>query len=169
MDLIGSETDGLLQPMVGVALTYVAVIALVRLAGVRSFARMSAFDFAATVATGSLISAAAIGAAPVWSGIAAIAALLLAQALVATLRRHGWRGLIDNRPVVLVRDGALDEDGLRRTRLTEADVAAQMRLSGVGRLADVRAMVLETSGAVSVLVNRGGDEAADDLVMRDLR
>lgn len=166
MDLIGTETDGILQPMVGVALTYAAVIVMVRLFGLRSFAKMSAFDFAATIATGSLISAAAIGSTPIWSGIAAIAALLIAQAVVAMLRRAGWRGLIDNKPVVLVLDGELRADALRRTGLVEADVAAQMRAAGVAQLSQVRAMVLETTGDVSVLTGQEG--VGDAFAMRDL-
>lgn len=170
MDLFGSTTNGFVQPMVAMVITYCAVIVLVRFAGLRSFARMSAFDFAATIACGSLIASTAIGATPIWSGIAAIAALFIAQALVARLRcSTQWRSLIDNRPIVLMDGSSVNHENLRATGLIEADLAAQLRLAGITRLDDVRAVVLESSGDVSVMRGEGGIEACDAVITRDLR
>lgn len=170
MDLFTGRTDGLLQPILAIVLAYAAVILLARVLGLRSFAKISGFDFAATIATGSLVAAAAVGSAPLWSGIAAIAALFAAQAAIAWARRQGWgHALFDNRPVLLMDGGRVLEDNLRRAGLIEADLAAQLRLAGASSCEDVRAVVLETSGDVSVILGAGGADALDPLVSSDLR
>lgn len=168
-DLFG-ETTGIIQPIFAIALTYLVVIFFVRVAGLRSFAQMSAFDFAATIATGSLIASTAIGSTPIWSGLAAIAGLFASQAAVAFLRGRSWgHALIDNRPIVLMDGSEVLRDNLRRAGMIEADLAAQLRLAGVASLSEVRAVVLETSGDVSVLTGEGGLDALEPLMRSDLR
>lgn len=170
MDLIGGETDGLIQPILAIVLTYAAVIALSRLLGLRSFAKISGFDFAATIATGSLIASAAVGAVPLWSGIAAVAGLFGAQAFVAWARRQGWgHALFDNRPLLLMDGARVLDDNLRRAGLIEADLAAQLRLAGARSREDVCTVVFETSGDVSVVLGGGGVDALDALMRGDLR
>jgi uncharacterized membrane protein YcaP (DUF421 family) len=170
VDLIGGQTDGVLQPIIAIALTYAAVIALVRVSGLRSFAKMSAFDFAATIAAGSLIASAAVGSAPLWSGVAALAGLFAAQAAVAWVRQREWgHRLVDNRPILLMDGGEVLRENLARAGLVEADLAAQLRVAGVRRSDHVRAVVLETSGDVSVIEGEGGVDGLDPLLRTDLR
>lgn len=170
MDLIGGETTGFLQPAIAIVLTYAAVILLHRLAGLRSFAKMSGFDFAATIATGSLIASAAIGGAPLWSGLAALAALFAAQAFVARARRRdAARRLVDNRPVLLMDGAEVLHANLARSGLVEADLAAQLRLAGASAADDVCAVVLETSGDVSVILGDGGADRLEGVVGSDIR
>lgn len=167
--ILGGETTGFLQPILALIITYAAVIALVRIAGLRSFAKLSAFDFAATIAVGSLIASAAIGSTPLFSGIAALVALFAAQMVVAKLREtSAFRSWIDNSPTLLMRDGALDHAAMKRADMIEADLAAQLRKAGVTDLARVDAVVLETSGDLSVIASGKGFDALPDLVRRDL-
>lgn len=170
MDLIGGETDGLAQPVVAILLTYLAVILLQRLAGLRSFARISGFDFASTIATGSLIASAAIGTTPLWSGLAALAGLFAAQAVIARMRRRpDARRLVDNRPILLMDGPEILHENLARSGLVEADLAAQLRLAGASAPGDVRAVVMETTGDVSVILGPGGAERLSGVVAADIR
>jgi uncharacterized membrane protein YcaP (DUF421 family) len=170
MDLIGGRTDGLIQPILAIALTYAAVILLSRMRGLRSFASISGFDFAATIATGSLIASAAVGGTPLWSGVAALAGLFAAQAFVAWSRQRGWgQALFDNRPLLLMDGDRVLTENLRRAGLVEADLAAQLRLAGARSREEVSAVVLETSGKVSVVLGEGGADALDPLVGSALR
>lgn len=50
--MLGTETNGFIQPMVAIALTYAAVILFARVAGLKSFTKLSGYDFAATIAVG---------------------------------------------------------------------------------------------------------------------
>ena len=138
------------------------VIVLVRITGLRSFSKMTSFDFVTTLAVGSLMSALAQG--DTWLQLLqitlAMAALFLAQAVAAKLRNHSDRveRAMQNVPVLLAHDGVILDNALRVTRVARSDVIAKLRLANVSRLADVRAVVLETTGDISVLAGDGIDE-----------
>jgi uncharacterized membrane protein YcaP (DUF421 family) len=135
---------------------YVWVIAATRLAGLRSFSKMSAFDFAMTVAIGSIIAATALGTAPLMHGLLAVALLYLAQISVSRLRQStSLAGLVDNEPLLLMYGTEILDEHLARARLTRKDLLARLREANVLRSADVQAVVLETTGDVSVLQGEG--------------
>ena len=132
---------------------YVAVILFTRLAGLRSFSKMSSFDFAMTVAIGSTVaSTLAAKKPPLLQGAAALASIYALQMLLAKLRRFGWVcGLIDNQPVLLMRDGEMIEENMRRAGVTSADILGKLREANVLERSQVRAVVFETTGDISVL------------------
>ncbi|MEX2446300.1 MAG: YetF domain-containing protein, partial [Dehalococcoidia bacterium] len=128
---------------------YAGVIVLTRINGLRSFAKMSAFDFAMTVAVGTLIgSAATLPNPPLVQIVAAIGALFAAQWVIALVRSR-WasvRGAVDNRPLLLMRDGEVLYPNLRAARIAETDLWTQLRIAGVTAVDEVVAVVLETTG-----------------------
>ncbi len=136
-----------------IALTWVVFV--VRVIGLRTFSKMTAFDFVATVATGSLLAGAC--QATTWPEFAqptlAISALLGAQFVIAKLRQasDGFEEVVQNEPVILMRDGVIFDAALRDTRVARADLIAKLREANALRFLDVRAVVLETTGDISVL------------------
>jgi uncharacterized membrane protein YcaP (DUF421 family) len=132
---------------------YVAVIIFTKLAGLRSFSKMSSFDFAMTVAIGSLVATTVVAKnPPLLQGVVALAALYGLQKLVSNLRRFDWVGnLVDNRPVLLMRHGKMFLDNMRSTGVTEEDLRSKLREANVLELSQVRAVVFETTGDISVL------------------
>jgi len=141
------------------------VIFVVRVIGLRAFSKMTAFDFVATVATGSLLAGAC--QATSWSEFAqptlAIAALLGAQYSVAQLRQtlSQFEQVVENEPVLLMRDGVILEQALRQTRVARADLIAKLREANALDFSQVRAVVLETTGNISVL---HGEHLAQELL-----
>lgn len=137
----------------GLGLCYVLI--LVRCVGLRSFSKMTSVDFIVTVACGSLL--AQLATAPDWqSGLAAAAALgvlLGFQYCFALVRRTDERlaAVIENEPALLFEEGEFLEDELRRTRVRRQDVFAKLREANAAELGQVRAVVLETTGDISVL------------------
>lgn len=138
------------------------VVGLVRLVGLRSFSKMTVFDFVATVAMGSLLAAAA--SVTDWRAYAqvvvAMGALLAVQALLSKLRRASERvrDLLGNTPVMLMEDGCFCEAAMRETRVARQDVLAKIRTANALKLSDVRAVVLENTGDLSVLHGETIDE-----------
>lgn len=155
----------LLRGVILSALCLIWVIALVRWVGLRSFSKMTSFDFVITVATGSLLAGA--GQATSTSGFvqscAAIGGLMAAQVMFQKLRQRSRaaRKTIENKPVILMENGKIDEDALSATRVTKDDLLAKLREANVLRFGEVRAVVLETAGEISVL---HGDALSDDLL-----
>jgi len=146
--------------------TYLAILAYTRLAGLRSFAQISAFDFAMTVAIGSILASVAVtSSATLVDGLIALATLYAAQALVAVGRRRlGLARVVDNRPRAVMAGRQMIHDQLRAARLSHDDVLGKLRGAGVRSLDDVAVVVLETTGTVSVI--RRGAGPLDPALLR---
>jgi uncharacterized membrane protein YcaP (DUF421 family) len=152
----GASPEDLVVVLAASLAIYLWVIAATRVAGLRSFSKMSAFDFAMTVAIGSIIASTALGAASLLSGLTAVGVLYLAQVVVSRLRRATRiEGLLDNTPLLLMDGGQILDDHLALARLTREDLRHKLRAANVLRPDDVRAVVLETTGDVSVLQGQG--------------
>ena len=127
------------------------VVALVRLYGLRSFAKMAAHEFAATVAMGSLLAATAGGSIPLVQGCVSLGALFFGQWVFQRVRVRGGESIVDNTPVLLMAGPVILYDVLRSKGVTEADLRGKLREANVLHLEQVRAVVLEATGDVSVL------------------
>ena len=146
--------------VISAVLVYVAVIVLTRLSGVRSLAKMSSFDFAATVAVGSTVASTALGSTPLVNGVVALCMLYGLQYLIATLRRRDvFHGALDNAPMLLMAGPEVLEGNLRHTRVSREELWAQLRLAGVQRREQVRAVIMETTGDMSILQGEGPFDA----------
>ncbi|MEL7156064.1 MAG: YetF domain-containing protein [Actinomycetota bacterium] len=146
-----------------VALLVTAII-VIRIVGLRSLSKMSAFDFVVTVALGSIVASATLASTPLWHGVTALAALLGGQWLVSQLRRRTIaHRYIDNRPVLLMRGSTILEANLTRTRVTTDDLIAKLREANVTDLERVLAVVFESTGDISVL---HGDGPLDDRLLQ---
>jgi len=150
-----------------IALTFVVV--QIRVVGLRSLSKMTSFDFIMTVALGSLVAGAA--QASEWTAFAqallAMAGLFVLQWAAARLRKNSdtVETIIQNEPILLMRDGQIIASALERTRVAESDLYAKLREANVLDFSKVRAAVLETTGDVSVL---HGD-ALDDALLKGVR
>lgn len=157
--------------VVNAAVIYLVVIVLVRIHGLRSFAKMSSFDFAATVAVGSIMATtAASSEIPLAAGATAVATLFLVQLAVATGRRWaGVRAAVDNDPLLLMLGEEILRDNLRTGQVTEDDLRAKLREANVLTMAQVRAVVLETTGDISVLHGDPDGPALEDYLLDGVR
>lgn len=157
-DWFGTELSTLAYVALSALGVYAAVILIVRVNGLRSFSQMTAFDFATTVAMGTIVASTTISSeVSLPEGATAALALLTIQSLVAMLRRKaGFGALVDNAPIVVMRDGRILEDRLAATNLTRPDLISKLREAGVTSFDQVRLVVFETTGKITVL--RGTDE-----------
>jgi uncharacterized membrane protein YcaP (DUF421 family) len=151
---------------------YAAVILHTRIAGLRSFSKMSAFDFAMTIGVGSMIASTILWRdVSLLMGVVGIASLFGLQYLVSWLRvawpRFGRS--LDNRPVLIMRDGRMLEEAMRANEITRSDVLAKLREANVLRLEDARAVVLETTGDISVLHAPAEREVRLDIVLEGVQ
>jgi uncharacterized membrane protein YcaP (DUF421 family) len=133
---------------------YLAVILLTRLQGLRTFSKMSSFDFAITVAIGSVIaSTVVLESVSLMKGAVALAALYTVQFTAATLRqRFDWFGHVqDNEALLLMAGSRVLDANLREAQMTRRDLRSKLREANVIHEGQVRAVVMETTGDVSVL------------------
>ncbi len=91
---------------------------------------------------------------PLLNGVVPILTLLSLSMLLSffSMRSIRFRRLICGNPTTLVREGAIQEDALRRNRFTLDELLEELRAQGVTDLAAVKYAVLETNGQLSVLL-----------------
>ena len=168
---IWAEGDAALMVVLSAVALYGLLILYTRLVGLRSFSKMSGFDFAITVAVGSVLASVTLWQKPtLWEGAVALGALFGLQFVVGNLRKRipGVTTAIDNAPLLLMDGPEVRSDNLRRANMTEADLRAKLREANVTQLEQVRAVVMESTGDVSVLHAPPDAPALDDELLTDV-
>jgi uncharacterized membrane protein YcaP (DUF421 family) len=148
------EEVGVVAMALRTAIVYVVALVLVRLSSRRLLAKASAFDVIVAIMLGSILSSAINGSAPFLHSLVAGAVLLGMQWLFATVAVHThWLGpLVKGGPVLLIRDGQVQEDGMREVDLTHEDLAEALRLQIHDEdPARVRRAYMERNGKISVI------------------
>lgn len=143
---------------------FVALYLLVRLMGKRELGQMTPFELIVLIVIGDLIQQGVTQNDFSLTGaiiaVSTIAFLAMAMSWATYLWPRAER-LLEGEPRVIVRDGEILTDNLRRDRLTHSEIEAEMRLAGIGRMRDVAWAILETQGRISFIQRSadGGEEA----------
>lgn len=155
-----SGVDEVAMVLVSSVATYSLILVYTRICGLRSFSKMSAADFAMTVAVGSLFASTISSPSPtLLLGAVSLAALFAGQFTLAILRqKFEWLGkVVDNQPLLLMAGNKILDDNLAKANVTRSDVFAKLRESNTYDYDQVLAVIFETTGDISVL---HGDENA---------
>lgn len=148
---------------------YSMLVSLLRVSGKRSIGKWNAFDLIVTVALGSTLATVILSRdVPILTGLTALVALLALQYLISwvSVRSRSLQRLVRARPTLMVRDGRLLEQAMKKERVTDTDILAAVRQRGPGDLRDVAAVVLETDGSLTVLESLPDDP--DYSILRDV-
>lgn len=147
---------------------YLTVVIMVRLVGKRTVAQLAPFDLAVIIIAGS------VAAIPiensdlsVMSGIVPIMMLGLLQYTVAWLnmKSRWFEKLTQGTSTVLVQDGQVLEENLKKERITMSDLNIVLRQKEVEHLADVELATIEPDGMISVIKKK----KAQPLTPQDLQ
>ena len=143
-----------LRIVVIATVTYIAIIAFLRLLGEQALAKMSAYDLLVTVALGSLLASIPLGSGlTVVDGLAAITTYLLLQQILRWGVKHSKRAerLVRDVPQFMVWDGQFLEQKLKDHNVLKAEVRAAVRRSGLSSISEAIAVILENDGDWSVI------------------
>jgi uncharacterized membrane protein YcaP (DUF421 family) len=90
---------------------------------------------------------------PLLSGFIPILTLLSLSMLISQLSLHNlrFRALICGTPAIVIRDGKIQQDTMRKNRFTLDELLEELRGQGISSVEDVKYAVLENSGSLSVL------------------
>lgn len=149
---------------------YAGILIYTRIAGLRSFSKMSAADFAMTIATGSLFGATIASPTPtLFMGLFAIACIFAGQWGLAFLRvKSGtFSKVVDNQPLLLMAGREILYENLRRSNMTESDLYGKLREANAMNLEQVKAVVFETTGDVSV-IHSAEDSVLDECIFTNV-
>jgi uncharacterized membrane protein YcaP (DUF421 family) len=133
---------------------YLVIVFILRATGKRTLSKMNAFDFIVTVALGSALANVALNKdVPIADGAVAFFMLIFLQLAITWIsaRFRPFKHLITSQPSLLLYKGELFEDVLKRERVTIEELNMAARNKGIDELSAVDAIVLETTGKISVI------------------
>ena len=149
----GSSDLNALQMVLRGVLVFALTLLMYRISGRRSLGQHSLFDVCVTVLLGAILSRAVVGASPFLPTMATGFALVLFHRAIAhvSARSESFSTLINGRPRTLVQDGRPDHQAMRKALVSDEDLAQALRDHGLLELTEIRRMVLERNGAISVV------------------
>lgn len=134
---------------------FIFTLVMLRSVGHRGLGQLSMTEFALILALGSAVGDPMFyGDVPLLHGMLVIFMIVLLQRIASmlTMRDKTMARLIDGVAHRLVADGQIDWNGLKRARVTEEELYAELRQACVEQLGQVRRAYLETDGEVSVFL-----------------
>ena len=132
---------------------YLVLILAIRLMGKRQVGQMEPSEFVVTMLVANLASIPMQdGAIPLYSGLVPILTVLGAELVLSylSLRSIPIRKLLCGKPVILIENGNILQNNLRKTSITLDELTGHLREKGVLDLQTVQYAILETNGNLSV-------------------
>ena len=145
---------GALQMALRTIVLYTFTLAIVRVGSKRFLGQASAFDTIVGIMLGSVMSRAINGSAPFLPTLVAGAVLIGMHWLLALLSFHlDWFGpLVKGNPVLLIKDGEVQEQGILRAGITKHDLIQALReQTKQTDPAKIKLAYLERDGGISMI------------------
>lgn len=140
------------------AVMFVVLYALLRVMGKRELGQLTPFELVVMIVLGDLIQQGVTHNDFSLTGavlaITTFAFLAIAMSWVTYLFPKAEK-LLDGEPRVVIRDGVLLRENLRRDRITQGEVESEMRLAGIADMHDVAWGILEPQGKISFIEKHG--------------
>jgi len=133
---------------------YVFVVFLMRVIGRRELSSLSAVDLVLLIVLGDAIQQGLTqDDYSVTGAVIAVSTIAAAQvgSSYLSFRSRRARRIIEGEPVVIVQAGKLIERNMKRERLTEDEVAEEMRAQQIASVEDVEWGILESNGTISFI------------------
>ncbi|MBD8019666.1 DUF421 domain-containing protein [Brevibacterium gallinarum] len=134
-------------------LIYFVFVILLRIFGARILSGITSFDAVVVIMIGAVAGRVIIGHPPtVAAGAIGLVTLMCLEALFGSLRGLlPMHRALNNQPILVVAHGAMLTRVMRRVHVSPDDVQIAIRKAGLGRLQDAQCVILEPSGALSVI------------------
>ena len=133
---------------------YVALLILFKLAGRRSLAQLSTFDFVLLLIIGEATQQALLGEDFSVTNAVLVIATLIAIDVGASLfkrRSAAFARLLDGSPTIVVDNGVPLQWRLNKARMNLDDVMETAREKGLERLDQIKYAIIESNGKISII------------------
>ena len=152
------------------ALTYVIVTAAVRIMGKRQVSDMQTSELVITLIISQVASLPLDNPErPLLSGLIPIMVLVSIEIIVSLImmKSRKARSLICGHPILIIRNGKLIEEELKRLRITHEDVYSLLRQQNYSDEKDIMYGIIEPNGSLSVLESK--DLSGDGIQSAELK
>ena len=144
----------LAEKVIRSVVVYLFLLVAFRFTGKRQVGQLTPFDLVVLLIISNVVQNAVIGNDNSLGGglIGAVTILALNYAVAGiAYRSKRARRMLEAQPTLLIHNGRILHENLRRERITLDELLAALRRSGVVEPAHVRLAVLEENGAISVI------------------
>lgn len=134
-------------------IAFFVLLLLVRVMGKQQVAQLTFFDYVVGITIGSIASTLSVQANEnLLSTMAGLVTWATLAILMAYLSMHNARirKLIDGGPTVVVQNGKILEENLRRIRIPLEQLLSELRTMGVFNISEVESALFEPGGKISV-------------------
>lgn len=151
--LFFKDWESLYHIAICAAISYLALFLFIRISGKRTLAKLNAFDFVVSVTLGSTLSSMILMKATISEGCVALLIIIFLQYLLAFLAKKSktMEKAINSTPSLLFYNGEFMNDAMKRELITKEEIYAEIRQYRIERLEDVRAVVMELNGEMTVI------------------
>ena len=159
--MIFSSFERMGQIALTALLFYLFIIVAVRVGGKRSTSKMNNFDWIVTIALGSIAGSTILSqSVELIDGCIAAATLIALQWIFTKISVYSepFSQLLHANPRLLVFQGQMIREAMKRERVTEQEIYATLREHGVADIRDAWAVVLESDAEFSVIERQASDE-----------
>ena len=133
---------------------YVFLLILLRLTGKRQVGQLAPFDLVLLLVLSNAVQNSMNGGDnSLIGGLISATTLVILNLVVGaiTFRNKKLEGFIEGHPMVLIHNGKLYEDVMRKAQMTHHELNAALRQAGCACVEEVQFAVLENNGSVSVV------------------
>lgn len=143
-----------LVEIVRAVIAFFTLLIFTRLLGKQQMSQLTFFDYVLGITVGSIAASLTTDltskAWPHWVGLATWIIAVLSVQLVTTKWRYAAK-YIDGEPTVVIMNGKIMEDAMKKLRYRISDLTEQLRDKDVFDISQVEFAVLEVSGKLTVL------------------
>lgn len=145
----------MLISVIRAVILYLALIFVVRLMGKRQLGEMEPMEFVVTMLIANLAAVPMQETGtPLLAGLLPILVVLSMELVLSVLSYQSVkiRRFLCGKPVILIENGRLLQQNLKKTRVHTDELTEYLRLQGITDLTQVQYAILETSGSISTFL-----------------
>mgnify|MGYP005856857829 CR=1 FL=1 len=154
IEMFFQSWSGIFRTFIVGTLAYVFLVVSLRISGKRTLAKLNAFDLVITVALGSTLATVLLSeSVALAEGLTAFVLLIVLQYVVTffSIRSPSFARIVRSEPTLLLRNGAMLAEAMRRERVTKEELETVIRTSGQRGFAGIEAVILESDGSFSII------------------
>ncbi|WP_342045434.1 DUF421 domain-containing protein [Bacillus sp. OTU530] len=163
---------GILELIVRITLTYAVLLGLTRLMGRKEIGQTTFFNFVSAITIGAIGGAVVVDATlPLRNGIIALvgwSAITIALGFL-DIKSKKVRLLIEGEPAIVIKDGKVMENTLRKARLDMDALNALLRKKDIFSLSDVSYAIFEVNGELTVIKKENKLVTAPNIHIRGIK
>lgn len=169
--MFGIEGSDVLEIIARVTIIYVACMVLLRISGRREMSQLGPMDLLTMLLLSETVSPALTGGVEsVPGGLIAAAVLMILSVATSWLafRNRTADKIIQGDAVLLIKDGKVNGEVLRKFRITDEDLRTSLHQAGLLRAGDVARAFVEPDGEITIIKRKDHEESNARLHARSL-